>query len=90
VDEQSWAIAIVVLLLMGLVEKYAPGRPQRPIEEEPPIRTGPFTRRMRLRALSRAVTGSVGPSGGGEKRKRNPGNVWEREKKQHHPLEVSD
>ena len=44
VDEQTWAIAIAVLLLMGFVERYAPGRPIRPVEEEPPIRTGAFTR----------------------------------------------
>ena len=87
-DEQTWAIAIAVLLLMGFVERYAPGRPIRPVEEEPPIRTGPFTRRLRLRALSRAVTGSGG--GSNEKRKRNPGNAWEREQKQHHPLEACD
>ncbi len=86
-DEQTWVIAIVVLLLMGLVERYTPGRPIRPVEDEPPIRTGPFTRRLRLRALARAATG---PLGSNEKRKRNPGNVWEREKKQHHPLEVSE
>ena len=55
-DEQTWAIAIAVLFLMGLVERYTPGRPIRPVEEEPPIRTGAFTRRLRLRALSRAST----------------------------------
>ena len=86
-DEQTWAIAILVLLLMGLVERYTPGRSIRPVEEEPPIRTGAFTRRLRLRALSRAATGGAGSN---EKRKRNPGNVWEREKKQHHPLEVPE
>jgi hypothetical protein len=87
VDEQTWAIAIAVLFLMGLVERYTPGRPIRPVEEEPPIRTGAFTRRLRLRALSRAATD---PGGSNEKRKRNPGNVWEREKRQHHPLEVPE
>lgn len=82
-DEQAWAIVIVVLLLMGLVERYAPGRPVRPVEAEPLVRTGPFTRKLRLRALARAATGS------NEKRKRNPGNAWERERKQQHPLEAS-
>jgi len=89
VDEQTSAIAVLVLLLMGLVERYTPGRPIRPVEDEPPIRTGAFTRRLRLRALSRAAT-SPGPGGSSEKRKRNPGNAWEREKKQHHPLEVPE
>lgn len=86
-DEQAWAIVIVVLLLMGLVERYAPGRPVRPVEAEPLVRTGPFTRKLRLRALARAATGSA--LGSNEKRKRNPGNAWERERKQQHPLEAS-
>ena len=51
---------------------------------------GDKSERLRLRALSRAATGPVGPQGGSEKRKRNPGNVWERERKHHHPLEASD
>jgi hypothetical protein len=89
-DEQTWAIAIAILLLMGLVERYTPGRPIRPVEEEPPIRSGPFTRRLRLRALARAATGSLGPAGSSEKRKRNPGNAWEREQKQQHPLAVPE
>lgn len=89
-DAQTWTIGVVLLLLMGLVERYAPGRPVRPPSEEPPIRTGPFTRRLRLRALARAATGSVRAHGSNEKRKRNPGNVWEREQKQHHPLEAAD
>ncbi len=89
-DEHSIAIAVVLLLLMGLVERYAPGRPVRPVSEEPLIRSGPFTRKLRLRALARAATGQTRAQGGSEKRKRNPGNVWEREQKQSHPLEATD
>ncbi|MEN8184701.1 MAG: hypothetical protein ABFS46_19445 [Myxococcota bacterium] len=85
-DEKTWAIAILILLLMGLLERYAPRRKSGRSWEDRPI-TARIARTIRRVRPLRRTEASADPPGSSDKRKRNPGNVWEREQKQHHPME---